>query len=321
MNEMTTTKQSRPALAASDNGVLAIVPRDFEQAFRMAQVVAATSLAPKDMRTPEAIVVAIMHGLEIGLKPMQAIQSIAVINGRPCIWGDAALALVQGSGLAEYVKEWTEGDGDNLVAHCSARRRDGASEVQQSFSVADAKKAGLWGKAGPWSGYPRRMLQMRARAFALRDAFPDVLKGIAVHDEVQDYAPMRDVTPAKPRDLAAELAAQAATYSETVDEDGVVSENSPVIGEDAEPSPNPEPPEPPEPELVTVVTPEGKRGQRPVDKAVTGVAGWIENAVDRDQAIRLMRANPWLREHAQPTWRALLDVWEIEAREIEETAK
>jgi hypothetical protein len=55
------------------------------------------------------------------------------------------------------------------------------------FSVTDAKKAQLWGKGGPWSQYARRMLQMRARGFALRDAFPDVLRGLITAEEAQDY--------------------------------------------------------------------------------------------------------------------------------------
>ena len=50
----------------------------------------------------------------------------------------------------------------------------------------DAKRAGLWTKAGPWQTYPRRMLQMRARSFALRDAFPDVLKGLISVEEALD---------------------------------------------------------------------------------------------------------------------------------------
>jgi hypothetical protein len=50
----------------------------------------------------------------------------------------------------------------------------------------DAKAAGLLGKQGPWSQYPKRMRQMRARGFALRDVFPDVLKGMPVAEEVMD---------------------------------------------------------------------------------------------------------------------------------------
>jgi hypothetical protein len=82
------------------------------------------------------------------------------------------------------------GEGDKLVATCTAIRV-GAEPVVRSFSVEDAKKAGLWGKAGPWQQYPKRMLQMRARGFAVRDAFPDVLRGLITAEEAADI-PARD---------------------------------------------------------------------------------------------------------------------------------
>jgi hypothetical protein len=177
----------KPPLAAGGS-IAALVPQDFEQAWRVAQVIAGSGMAPRDMATPEKLVVSIMHGLEIGLPPMQAIQSIAVVNGRPTIWGDGALGLVRGSGLLEDYEETIEGDGDAMRATCRCNRRGQVTPIVRSFSVADARKAGLWGKAGPWTQYPRRMLAMRARAFALRDGFADVLKGIGVTEEVHDYS-------------------------------------------------------------------------------------------------------------------------------------
>ena len=61
--------------------------------------------------------------------------------------------------------------------------------------MEDAQKAGLQGKSGPWSQYPKRMRQMRARAFALRDVFPDVLRGMPIAEEVMDTPAERDITP------------------------------------------------------------------------------------------------------------------------------
>ena len=75
-----------------------------------------------------------------------------------------------------------------MVAVCEAKRRGYEKPTVVRFSVADAKKAQLWGKSGPWTQYSRRMLQMRARGFALRDAFPDVLRGLVTAEEAQDYA-------------------------------------------------------------------------------------------------------------------------------------
>jgi hypothetical protein len=160
----------------------------FDDAFRFAKMVAASDFAPKDFRgKPESCLLAIQHGSEVGLSPMQSLQSIACINGRPSVWGDAALALVIGSPVCEYVRETVDGEGDAMVATCEAKRRGYEKASVVRFGVADAKRAGLWGKTGPWTQYSRRMLQMRARGFALRDAFPDVLRGLVTAEEAQDY--------------------------------------------------------------------------------------------------------------------------------------
>jgi len=178
-------------------------------AMKFGEMVAASDFAPKDFRgKPASCVLAIQAGAEIGLSPMQALQSIAVVNGRPSIFGDAALAVVKASPVCEYVTEAVEGDGEQMVATCTAKRRGYPSATVVRFSVADAKKAGLWGKSGPWTQYPKRMLQMRARGFALRDAFPDALRGMVTAEEAGDYPvaeparepvvvrPKFDVTPA-----------------------------------------------------------------------------------------------------------------------------
>ena len=166
-------------------------------AIQFSTMVSKTEFAPKDFRgKPEACLLAIQHGSEIGLSPMQALQSIAVVNGRPAVYGDTALAVCIGSSVCEYVRETVEGDGESMVAICEAKRRGYEKPTVVRFSVADAKKAGLWGKQGPWTQYSRRMLQMRARGFALRDTFPDILRGLVTAEEAQDYPTPEPVKPA-----------------------------------------------------------------------------------------------------------------------------
>jgi hypothetical protein len=162
--------------------------QSFDDAYRFSKMVANSDFAPKEFRgKPEACLLAIQKGAEVGLTPLEALQSIAVINGRPTIWGDAALALVQSSPQCLYVREYTEGDGDSLTAVCEVQRRGYPQPTVAKFSVADAKKAGLWGKSGPWSQYSGRMLGLRARGFALRNAFADALRGLITAEEAQDY--------------------------------------------------------------------------------------------------------------------------------------
>ena len=157
-------------------------------AMAFSTMVSKTEFAPKDFRgKPEACLLAIQHGSEIGLSPMQSLQSIAVVNGRPTIYGDAALAVCLAALVCEWVTESVDGEGDRMVATCSAQRRGYPAPITSTFSVADAKAAGLWAKQGPWSQYPKRMLAMRARGFALRNAFADVLRGLVTAEEAQDY--------------------------------------------------------------------------------------------------------------------------------------
>ena len=186
MSAEITVQASRAPIVMDEQGVNL---RSFDEMARFSQAILASGLAPKSFATPEAVMVAIQTGMEIGLKPMQALQGIAVINGRPTIWGDAALAIVRTHpAFADIQETFERGDNDDsMMAKCTIERSN-QTPVTRTFSIADAKKAGLWAKSGPWTQYPKRMLQMRARAFAMRDAFPDALKGCQVREEVTDYA-------------------------------------------------------------------------------------------------------------------------------------
>lgn len=186
----------RPQLVPVPAGDQGLELTSLEAMWRFANYVAKSGLAPKGIDTPEAVLVAVQMGAELGLRPMSALQNIAVINGRPSIYGDAQLALVRGSGLLEECAEWFEEDGqrvrmprkfaDDTKAVCHVRRRGDPEALDSEFSVADAKRSKLWAKEGPWTQYPFRMLRFRARGFALRDKFGDVLKGFLSTEEAGD---------------------------------------------------------------------------------------------------------------------------------------
>jgi hypothetical protein len=182
--ELATQGKKAPILATSRGIQLS----SMEDMYRFATCALNSGMAPKTFGSPEAILIAVQHGMELGLSPAQALQSIAVINGRPSIFGDAALALVKAHREFQDIDETLTGEGESMEAKCIIERI-GKKPVTHTFSVADAKKAELWNKAGPWKLYPKRMLQMRARGFAMRDAFPDALKGVGIAEEVRDTEP------------------------------------------------------------------------------------------------------------------------------------
>lgn len=172
-------------------------------------VLAKTDMVPKAYKDkPDDILVAILHGQEVGLPHLQALQSIAVVNGIPSIYGDAALAMVRASGKLEEFDEYIEVDGirqdgsfpimkyadedKEIVAVCISKRQGMTRERVTTFSVKDAQRAKLWEKKGhngyetPWCTVPQRMLMWRARGWNLRDNFGDVLKGLAIYEEAMD---------------------------------------------------------------------------------------------------------------------------------------
>lgn len=162
-----------------------------DEMWRFAQAVAVSGLAPKGLERPETIFIALEMGAEVGLPPMAALQNIAVINGRPSLWGDAMLAVCRSSGVFDegaFDEQVVEKPNGAIEATCTVRRLPNGKPVVRSFTLAEAKAAGLAGKQGPWSQYPRRMLQLRARSWALRDGFADVLRGFRAAEEEADLA-------------------------------------------------------------------------------------------------------------------------------------
>lgn len=181
---MSNALAAQQSTALRPAGQFDLSPQTFDQAITFSQYLADSDMVPKDFKgKPGNCLIAMQWGSELGLKPLQSLQNLAVINGRPALWGDAVIALVMASPVCEYVTE----DDDGHTATCRVKRK-GAPEQTRTFSMDDAQKAGLAGKQGPWSQYPKRMRQMRARAFALRDVFPDVLRGMPVAEELQDMA-------------------------------------------------------------------------------------------------------------------------------------
>lgn len=180
-------------------------PTNIHEAAELASQMAKSGIVPYAFRgKPADILIAIGLGDSLGLNPFQAVQGIAVINGTPALFGDLAKGLVLSHPELEDLKELPIQEVKKTqTARCEVKRK-GRDPVIVEFSKEDAVTAKLWGKTGkdgqatPWVTHPWRMLQMRARLFAMRDAFADVFRGIPMVEEVQDYADVVDVKPERP---------------------------------------------------------------------------------------------------------------------------
>lgn len=163
-------------------------PQTFEQALTFADYLSGSEMVPKAYRgRPGDCLIAMQWGYEIGLKPLQALQSIATINGKPGLFGDAGKAILLSQGCI------IEEDDIAVIKQTGMGRckitRPGRPPTERTFSVNDAETAGLWKKEGPWKTYPWRQMAWRAFWFAARDAASDLLRGLSGAEELADYQP------------------------------------------------------------------------------------------------------------------------------------
>lgn len=189
-------------------------PRTLDEAMKFAEIMASSDLVPAGYKgKPGNILVACQMGHELGMAPMRALRSIAVINGRATLWGDDMLAMVMNSPICEYVNETESTDTVGIV---KVKRKGGQEHISR-FTLEDAKRAGLLGKSGPWQQHTARMLKLRARGFALRDVFPDVLAGLITAEEALDIPPTPlPLDTEKPQTLKDRLKAKVEETTSTI---------------------------------------------------------------------------------------------------------
>lgn len=184
-----------------------LAPTDFDQLYRVSVIAFESGLAPSSFKSADQVFVALSTGLELGMSPMQSLNSFAVINGKCSMYGDAMLGKVYATGQVTHFDEYfIDGEGnrinelqlpanldewDNSISAVTEVQRGNLPMQVSRFSVGDAKRAHLWNKKTksggptPWITHPKRMLKYKARAFGLRDTFPDALCGMHMYEELQ----------------------------------------------------------------------------------------------------------------------------------------
>lgn len=174
-----------------------LAPKSFEEAERLANIIANSGICPDALRgRPRDVLVILQMGHELKLQPMQALRTLGCINGVPFAYGDGFLALIKRHPLFVDIKEWIEGDigTNNAIAYCTMTRRNQEPQTR-SFSIQDAIRAGLWKnpKKSVWMQYPQRMLQHRARTYCGKDVFPDAVFGLMTEDEARNIPTVHEV--------------------------------------------------------------------------------------------------------------------------------
>lgn len=162
---------------------------DLKEHIRM---IAGTELVPAAYRNrPHAVLAAIQTGKEIGLAPFEALADIYVPMkrdgtpiGSPSLRASAMVKLARRNGHS------ITGEVDEKKATVRGKRADTGDEMTATYTIDQARKAGLVREGGPYEKNPEDMLWARAVSRLCRRLFPDVLGSLPYTPE--DLADSRE---------------------------------------------------------------------------------------------------------------------------------
>lgn len=185
MAENTGTQKTQANLAVIGPMSLegGLVPRTLDEAMNVAKILAESLLIPAHLRgKPADVLVTMLKGLELGLKPMHAFAEIFVVEGRPGCSAALKRALVLQSPLCEYFRcvEST----DKKATYVS-KRKGSEHETRTTYTIEQATAAGLAGR-NTWKAHPAAMLRARASSGEADANWSDVTQGMASLDELKE---------------------------------------------------------------------------------------------------------------------------------------
>lgn len=166
----------------------ALVPRTLPELSEFAQRLSASKLLPPDLRSQADIAVTLLQGMELGLRPMQALRSIHIVKGKPVLSADLIVALVMRSPHCQYFRLVSS---DTKAACYETQRQGNPEPVRLSFTIEDAKRAGL-DKRDTWKAHPAAMLRARAKAHLAREVYPDIAMGLYETGEREHLEPTQE---------------------------------------------------------------------------------------------------------------------------------
>lgn len=159
-----------------------LVPRSLEEAMNLSKILAESLLLPAHLRgKPADVLVTMMKGMELGLKPMHAFAEIFVVEGKPGCSAALKRALILTSPSCEYAR-FTEST-DKRATYVS--KRIGGVETKTTYTIEQAATAGLTGKS-VWKNHPAAMLRARASSGEADANWPERVQGMSSLDELKE---------------------------------------------------------------------------------------------------------------------------------------
>ena len=161
----------------------AFEPQDITQLHGFSEMVIRSGLAPRSLKTPQAVALACIQGRELGLSSCAALQGLTVINGVIGFRARLVSNLVKSSSVCRL---WRVIETDEMIGMVEVQHVTWSESQIVRYTIEDAKNAGLWGSTDPWRKHPRDMLIARAITRAVDRHFSEVLAGVPMDAALED---------------------------------------------------------------------------------------------------------------------------------------
>lgn len=162
-------------------------PTTLEEATALARAAVASKLY--SVASPEAALMILLTGRDLGLTASQSFRAVYIVSGKPVVSSDAMVAAIRRSGLCD---SWRVVESTAERCTIETTRKGESEPERETFTREDAERAGLWRK-DVWRQYPRDMLRHRAAAGLARRVYPDVILGCYAPGEIDEQEPARAV--------------------------------------------------------------------------------------------------------------------------------
>lgn len=194
--QQTSSAQAATKPAVANEALVSWEPKTATEAWQLSKYYHPSGLLPKDLKVISDVFVVISAGRDFGWSPMQSFRGIYVVKGKPSLSADAMVGLAKSRpDICEY---FTLIESTPTLATFETKRKSDKNPVRMTFSIQEARDAGLFEKDSTWSKYPARMLRNRCKSALCKEVYEELFFGTYEESEAREVE--REVkSEAKPR--------------------------------------------------------------------------------------------------------------------------
>lgn len=181
---MTIQQTQQQAIQVRERSPLPFVPRNMDEAWRIATELAKSSLIPDALRgKPNDVLVAVMTGAELGIQPMQSMREIYVVKGRPFIASLLRVAMIRQS---PECLSWQLVESTPQRATFRTQRRGDQEPTTMTYTIQEAEAAGLVAQNSRYRTDPALQLRRRCAGRLIDEVYPDVIRGVGAREDEEE---------------------------------------------------------------------------------------------------------------------------------------